>query len=269
MDMSVKQLVDKSICPAWYLASQEVFGRCLPFISAEDEKVVNVAQTDLEKGRHRYSSVLAARQLGEQVFNDLHETYWMIGVSLLGAAFLSLIWIVLMGFLAGPLLYTTIIVVILGQVGLLVFCSVRLYQSWLSSDPEAQKNIFQLNWTPEIVDDFLKQRYTWLAFTCILGVLLLLSLCLLAFLWERIRIAVALIHEASKAVAQLCPTLLFPFLPFLLQVIYSKLVACKGCSSQYYRCWWLCGSSPSLYLSPHGVKQSTDCQVRILKPPLV
>ena len=155
----------------------------------------------------------------------------MIGVSLLGAAFLSLIWIVLMGFVAGPLLYTTIIVVILGQVGLLVFCSVRLYQSWLSSDPEAHKNIFQLNWTPEIVDDFLKQRYTWLAFTCILGVLLLLSLCLLAFLWERIRIAVALIHEASKAVAQLCPTLFFPFLPFLLQVIYSKLVACKGFSS--------------------------------------
>ena len=155
----------------------------------------------------------------------------MIGVSLLGAAFLSLIWIVLMGFVTGPLLYTTIIVVILGQVGLLVFCSVRLYQSWLSSDPEAHKNIFQLNWTPEIVDDFLKQRYTWLAFTCLLGDLLLLSLCLLAFLWKRIRVAVALIHEASKAVAQLCPTLLFPFLPFLLQVIYSKLVACKGCSS--------------------------------------
>ena len=87
MDMSVKQLVDKSICPAWYLASQEVFGR-LPFISAEDEKVANVTQTDLEKGRYRYSLVLAARQLGEQVFNDLHETYWMIGVSLLGAAFL-------------------------------------------------------------------------------------------------------------------------------------------------------------------------------------
>ena len=212
MDMSVKQLVDKSICPAWYLASQEVFGR-LPFISAEDEKVANVTQTDLEKGRYRYSLALAARQLWEQVFNDLHETYWMICVTLLGAAFLSLIWIVLMGFVAGPLLYITIIVVILGQVGLLVFCSVRLYQSWLSSDPEADKNIFQLNWTPEIVDDFLNQSYTWLAFTCILGILLLLSLCLLAFLWERIRIAVALIHEASKAVAQLCPTLLFPFLP--------------------------------------------------------
>ena len=113
MDMSVKQLVDKSICPAWYLASQEVFGRCLPLISAEDEKVANVTQTDLEKGRYRYSLALAARQLGEQVFNDLHETYWIICVTLLGAAFLSLIWIVLMGFVAGPLLYITIIVVIL------------------------------------------------------------------------------------------------------------------------------------------------------------
>ena len=40
----------------------------------------------------------------------------------------------------------------------------------------------------------------------------------LAFLWKRIRIAVALIEEGSKAIGQLCLTLFFPLIPFLLQV---------------------------------------------------
>ena len=176
-------------------------------------------QTKLEQGRHRYSSFLAVRQLGERVFNDLQETYWMIGIALLGACLLSFIWIVLMRYVAGPLIYTSILAVFLGLVGLLVYCSVRLYHAWLSTDPEAHKNIFQLNWTPEIVDDFLKQKHTWLAFTCILGILLFFGLCLFAFLWKRIRIAVALIKEGSIAVGQLCSALLFPLIPFLLQVI--------------------------------------------------
>ena len=220
-NFSIEHLVDQSICPAWYLSSTEIIGHCLPHhISQgkEDQAVKEVNQTQLEQGRHRYSSFLAVRHLGERVFNDLQETYWMIGITLLGACLLSLIWIVLLRFVAGPLIYTSILAVFLGLVGLLVFCSIRLHHSWLSTDPAAHKNVFQLNWTPEIVDDFMKQKDTWLAFTCILGILLFLCLCLFAFLWKRIRIAVALIKEGSKAVGHLCSALFFPFIPFLFQV---------------------------------------------------
>jgi len=219
--LTVKELVDQSICPAWYLSSTEILGRCLPSISAEDEAALKVSRTKLVQGRHRFSSFLAARHLFERVLDDLRETYWMIGIALLGASLLSLIWLVLMRFVAGPLIYSSIIAVILGLTGLLVFCSIRLRQSLTSTEPEAEKNIFQLNWTPEIVDDLMKQQHTWLAFTCILGVLLFLSLCLLAFLWKRIRIAVALIEEGSKALGQLCLTLFFPLIPFLLQVLVA------------------------------------------------
>ena len=221
-NLSMKQLVDQSICPAWYLSSAELMGRCLPNISQGDEfEAVEVNQTKLEQGRHRFSSFLAVRNLGERVFSDLQETYWMIGIALLGACLLSLIWIVLMRCVAGPLIYTSILAVFLGLVGVLVYCSVRLYHSWLSTDPAAHKNIFQLNWTPEIVDDFMKQKDTWLAFTSILGILLFFCLCLFAFLWKRIRIAVALIEEGSVAVGQLCSALFFPVVPFLLQVTDS------------------------------------------------
>ena len=53
----------------------------------------------------------------------------------------------------------------------------------------------QLNWTPEIVDDFLKQRDTWLAFTSVVGIIFLVVVCLFIFLWQRIRIAIALIEQ--------------------------------------------------------------------------
>ena len=258
VNLSVKQLVDQAICPEWYLSSKELLGRCLPNVSqGEEDEPVQVNQTQLEQGRHRYSSFLAVRQLGERVFSDLQETYWMIGIALLGACLLSLLWIVLMRYVAGPLIYTSILAVFLGLVGLLVFCSVRLYHSWFSTDPAAHKNIFQLNWTPEIVDDFMKQKNTWLAFTCILSILLFACLCLFAFLWKRIRIAVALIKEASAAVGQLCSALFFPLIPFLLQVTESiKFVMMLFC-----RFWLLSGSLQLPSLSPRGVNLSTDCQV--------
>ena len=55
--------------------------------------------------------------------------------------------------------------------------------------------ILQLNWTPEIIDDFLKQKNTWLAFTSVVGILFLVVVCLFIFLWQRIRIAIALIEQ--------------------------------------------------------------------------
>ena len=54
-NLSMKQLVDQSICPAWYLSSAELMGRCLPNISQGDEfEAVEVNQTKLEQGQECY-----------------------------------------------------------------------------------------------------------------------------------------------------------------------------------------------------------------------
>ena len=49
----------------------------------------------------RLTAYLNIREVGERVFSDLAETWWMIGISMIGACILSFIWIVLMRFLAG------------------------------------------------------------------------------------------------------------------------------------------------------------------------
>ena len=47
------------------------------------------------------------------------------------------------------------------------------------------------------MEDFLKQRDTWLAFTCVLGIIFLVIVCLFIFLRQRILIAIALIEQVK------------------------------------------------------------------------
>ena len=78
---------------------------------------------------------------------------------------------------------------------------------------------FQLNWTPDILHDFIKQRDTWIAFTSVLGILFFVFVCLFIFLRQRIIIAIGLIEEGSKAVGTMFSSLFFPIIPWLFQVV--------------------------------------------------
>ena len=83
----------------------------------------------------------------------------MVGVALIGACIFSFVWILLMRYLAGEYLrgvsnfleiisgamvYTSILTVFLGVGSLLGYCSFNLYHVWQSTDPETNKNIFQV-----------------------------------------------------------------------------------------------------------------------------
>jgi len=233
-EKDVNFLIDHGVCPPWWLKSTDVLGRCIPVDIKQDndtQKVlvkVNkenkdtldpVPKNELEKGMHRFGAFMAVRNFGERIFSDLKATYWMIGLALIGACIISFLWIILMRFLAGVMIYTSILAVFIGVGGLLGYSGYTLYFVWQSTDPETHKHIYQLNWTPDILDDFLKQKDTWLAFTSVTGIIFLVILCLFIFLWQRIRIAIALIEQGSKAVGQMFSSLFFPIIPFLLQLV--------------------------------------------------
>jgi len=225
---SVESLIKEEICPPWWVKSTEVLGRCFPSILPANEVIIdesntngkkNVTSEDLNAAAYRMSLFLNLRQFGERIFSDLKETYWMIGLALIGACILSFVWIVLMRFLASFMVWTSILLVFLGTGAGLGYSGYRLYWAYMDTDPEAQKNIFQLNWTPEIADDFLKQRNTWLAFTILAGIVFIVFLCLFIFLRQRIIIAIKLIEEGSHAVGQMFSSLFFPIIPWLFQLI--------------------------------------------------
>jgi len=233
-DRDVVTLVNEEVCPPWYLKSSDLLGRCFPAsLSAgsnnQSEEVVvrkietknnhDITKGELDRALYRLGAFLNLRQVGERIFSDLKETYWMIGIALIGACIISFLWIVLMRFLAGFMVWSSILLVFLGIGGLLGYSGYKLYFVWISDDPETLKNIFQLNWTPEIVEDFLNQRDTWLAFTIILGIIFLIIVLLFIFLRQRILIAIALIEQGSKAVGQMFSSLFFPIIPFILQLV--------------------------------------------------
>jgi len=180
-----------------------------------------VDKTQLEKAVVRLTAFLNIRNVGERVFSDLAETWWMIGLSLIGACILSFVWIVLMRFLAGLMVWLSICVVFLGTGGLLGYCGYRLYYVWISPNAENMKNILEVNLTPLYLEDVLKLRDTWLAFTILLGIAFLIILCIFIFLRQRILIAIALIEQGSKAVGQMFSSLFFPIIPFLFQLVVT------------------------------------------------
>jgi choline transporter-like protein 2/4/5 len=59
---------------------------------------------------------------------------------------------------------------------------------------------------------------TWLVIAIVTALLLIISALILIVIFKRLRIALAILTEASKAVGYNFFSLLWPFLPFLLQI---------------------------------------------------
>ena len=75
----------------------------------------------------------------------------------------------------------------------------------------------------ELTTDFgsyLELSQTWMVFLIISGITLLIILLLLCFMFTRIKIAIELIEEGSIAVGHMMSTLFFPFIPFVMEVIF-------------------------------------------------
>ena len=49
----------------------------------------SLKQGEIELSLHRLAAFLNVRQFGERIFSDLKETYWMIGLALIGTEFIS------------------------------------------------------------------------------------------------------------------------------------------------------------------------------------
>ena len=104
----------------------------------------DVTKKDYNTAVYRLGNFLSFQQFGEWAFRDLKETWWIIGIALIGACVLSFVWIVLIRILASIMVWTSIVLVFLGGGALLGFCGYKLYFSYLGTEPDALKNVFQV-----------------------------------------------------------------------------------------------------------------------------
>ena len=88
-------------------------------------------------------------------------------------------------------------------------------------DVASQISILELNFTPDYFYNVLQLRDTWLAFTILIGIIFLVLILLLLSLRKRIVIAIKMIEQGSKAVGQMCSSLIFPVIPFLFHAVVA------------------------------------------------
>uniref|UniRef100_A0A8D3DWN6 Choline transporter-like protein n=1 Tax=Scophthalmus maximus TaxID=52904 RepID=A0A8D3DWN6_SCOMX len=132
----------------------------------------------------------------------------------------SLVFILLLRFTAGLLLWTTIISVVLLLAYGMWYCSVVWSQ--LRHTPGSDVAIAEVGLQTDL-QVYLQLRQTWIVFLVSLGVTEASILAMLIFLRRRVRVSIALLREASKAIGHIMSTLFFPVVTFLL------LTLCISC----------------------------------------
>uniref|UniRef100_A0A8C7FNF8 Choline transporter-like protein n=1 Tax=Oncorhynchus kisutch TaxID=8019 RepID=A0A8C7FNF8_ONCKI len=157
--------------------------------------------------------VIEARQVVMKIFEDYTQSWYWILIGLVIAMLISLLFIVLLRFLAGIMVWVMIVMVIL-VIGYGIFhCSME----YVSLKSEAGSNVtlkdlgFQTDFSV-----YLHIRQTWLAFIIILAIVEVVIILLLIFLRNRILIAIALIKEASRAIGYVMSALFYPLFTFAL-----------------------------------------------------
>uniref|UniRef100_A0A8C1VJ81 Choline transporter-like protein n=1 Tax=Cyprinus carpio TaxID=7962 RepID=A0A8C1VJ81_CYPCA len=225
---SVPQILQEKLCPAYLISSKPFLQRCFPslgkkgeVITVGDQETFNDGEKirdakDLVAGMKNATVVMEGRQVAMKIFEDYTKSWYWILICLLIAVVLSLIFIVLLRYLAGIMVWVMIVMVIAVVAYGIVHCSVK-YVS-LKDTPGANITLQQLGFQPDF-SVYLHIRQTWLAFIIILAILELIIIILLIFLRNRIRIAVELMKEASRAVGYVMSSLFYPIFTFFLLTI--------------------------------------------------
>jgi len=232
----LRALINERKCPSYTIESIGIAGRCVPdFGLIQDQTDNRTSMTDVngnnienEEGGivdvgdvlrsiKSIVDILNLQQFAEKIFSDLAKARWMllagVGISLA----ISFFWIFLMRFIAGVMIWLSLGLTI----ALLAVSSVYTWMKYddLKGEPAADGSLWNVNPITQGLDVYLGLRVTWLVMFIISVSLCAIILLITIFLRKRLRIAIALISEASKAVGSIMSSVFFPVFSFLLQLV--------------------------------------------------
>uniref|UniRef100_A0A4W4GM31 Choline transporter-like protein n=1 Tax=Electrophorus electricus TaxID=8005 RepID=A0A4W4GM31_ELEEL len=221
--LTATQIINKELCPSFYTPTTAVLGRCLPSLGPEYNNVPsnfslpgmsnNATVNVIKNATSDLVSSFNARDVGVRIFADFASTWQWIVLGLVIAMVVSLLFLLLLRFLAAILIW----ILILGVLAVGAFGIWYCYREYamLANSTVTYNNVgFSTN-----VDVYLQIRDTWLAFLILLSVAEAVLLLTLIFLRTRILIAIALIRESSKAVSYMMTTLIYPLVSFVFLVV--------------------------------------------------
>uniref|UniRef100_A0A3B4TIB6 Choline transporter-like protein n=1 Tax=Seriola dumerili TaxID=41447 RepID=A0A3B4TIB6_SERDU len=211
-------------CPSMIIPSRPFLQRCLPdFITLngtvtvanrtrfKDALEMPRSVTELQHAAKGITGLVDTKELGVKIMEDYAKSWSWILIGLLIALAVSLVFILLLRFTAGLLLWTTIITVILLLAYGMWYCSMEWSQ--LRHRPGSDVAIVEVGLQTDL-QVYLQLRQTWIILSIEAFILVMLL-----FLRRRVQVAIALLREASKAISHIMSTLFFPVVTFLLLTV--------------------------------------------------
>uniref|UniRef100_A0A8C8K4B6 Choline transporter-like protein n=1 Tax=Oncorhynchus tshawytscha TaxID=74940 RepID=A0A8C8K4B6_ONCTS len=228
---SVAQVLRDEDCPSMIVPSRPFLQRCFPdFITRNGTLTVanktvfkdGLGKTrsviDLRDAANGITSLLDAKEVGMKIFEDYANSWYWILIGLVITMVVSLAFILLLRFTAGVLLW----LIIFGVIAVVGYGIWHCYWefSTLRGKPHGDGDVtisdigFQTDFRV-----YLQLSQTWLIFMISLSVIEAVIIIILIFLRRRVRIAIALLKEGSRAIGYIMSTLFYPIITFVLLAI--------------------------------------------------
>uniref|UniRef100_A0A452H7U1 Choline transporter-like protein n=1 Tax=Gopherus agassizii TaxID=38772 RepID=A0A452H7U1_9SAUR len=217
---SVAQVIRDEDCPSMIIPSRPFLKRCFPDFSTKNGILTVANQTTFKDGRGKTRNVTDLREAAKS--RDAHVCFPYVHVisclssGLFIAMVVSLLFLVLLRFTAGVLFW----IFILGVIGIIGYGVWHCYWEYdhLQGTPGSDLTIYDIGFQTDF-RVYLQLRQTWLAFMIILCIVEVFIILMLIFLRNRIRIAIALLQEGSRAIGYIMSTLFYPIITFVLIAI--------------------------------------------------
>uniref|UniRef100_A0A8C7CF32 Choline transporter-like protein n=1 Tax=Oncorhynchus kisutch TaxID=8019 RepID=A0A8C7CF32_ONCKI len=200
-----------------------VLQRCFPDFITRNGTLTVANKTDFKDGLGKTrillsSTLLDAKEVGMKIFEDYASSWYWILLGLVITMVVSLAFILLLRFTAGVLLW----LIIFGVIAVVGYGIWHCYWefSTLRGKPHSDGDVtisdigFQTDFRV-----YLQLSQTWLILMISLSVIEAVIIVILIFLRRRVRIAIALLKEGSRAIGYIMSTLFYPIITFVLLAI--------------------------------------------------
>ncbi|XP_044258638.1 choline transporter-like 2 isoform X2 [Tribolium madens] len=217
-----KALVENGKCAKYYFKSSSFEKRCIPTIDDTFyETLKKFALNDTQKFLDSVKNIKAlsqAEQVGQNIVDDLVESWWKILAGVGIAVVVSVIYIMMLRWLAAPLVWLSLIGVLALLIAGVYFTTVKYIELKDKTDEDVETN--------NIIESYATKKDTWLVLLIICSIVLAIVLLMMIFLRKRIILAIALVKEGSKAVSSVTSVLFFPIFPWILQIGVIAFAIC-------------------------------------------
>lgn len=232
----LKRYVRFGECIAYTVKSSPLLGRCLPSIatnlltSTNNSKKQNLLLNDIieETGKDIeipedekfiknvssiYKNIKYKKGFIGSIIEDIYLAKWKILIFLIFSAIVCLIYVNALRILGEIIIWGTLSIIFISLILGVAFC---WHQYKILLDEEEIFNEHHMN--PNMRSYFYMPN-TWKYMGCCISIIFIIFCILFLLVRSRIKIALLIIKETNKAICKMPNLLLFPFIPFSLNIL--------------------------------------------------